>query len=107
MDPFGALANLILGKLKEGLWASWLRFLFELGFSATIGFLGTAGGLLMAGKPIPVAIGTGMVTAAACMLYLFLRESAKLTKNMLIAIPAAQWEEENSENIKLIQKGPQ
>ena len=39
MNPFDALATFVLGKIKEGIWAQWLRFLFELGFSAIASFL--------------------------------------------------------------------
>ena len=36
MDPWQALAAFALGKIKEGLYAQWLRFLFELGFSGSV-----------------------------------------------------------------------
>jgi len=48
MNPFDALATFALGKIKEGIWAQWLKFLFELLFSAVTSFLFICGSVLCA-----------------------------------------------------------
>ena len=51
-----ALAKFILGRLEAGVWAQWLRLLFELAYSGLASFLwgfgvtvGALGGTVLAG----------------------------------------------------------
>lgn len=104
MNPFDALATFVLGKIKEGVWAAWLKFLFELGFSAAVSFLFTCGGLLVASQPVVVAIGSGMVVASLSMTVLFRREQSKLTKGMLVVLPSAEAAKELATDFQTIQK---
>lgn len=107
MNPFNAIAELILGKIKEGIWAAWLKFLFELIFSAVASFLFVCGSLLAATDEVTLAIGSGMVVAAMAMAVLFRRESSKLTKGMLVVLPSAEAAKELETDFQIIQKADQ
>lgn len=104
MDPLNDLATFVLGKIKEGIWAQWLKFLFELSFSAVASFLFTTGGLLAAKTPTGIAIGLGMVMSAVAMVSLFRREKSKLTKGMMVVLPSAEAAKEIDTNLQTIQK---
>jgi hypothetical protein len=107
VNPFDALATFALGKIKEGLWAQWLKFLFEILFSAVVSFLFSCGTLLFGKAPAGVAIGFGMIWAAMAMVYLFRRESSRLTKGMLVALPSEEAAKEISSDFQTIQKPDQ
>jgi hypothetical protein len=104
LDPFNALATFVLGEIKEGIWAQWLKFLFELGFSAVLSFLFVTGSLLAATTPASIAIGLGMVAAAIAMTTLFRREKSKLTKGMMIVLPEAEATKELAADLQTITK---
>lgn len=87
MNPFDALATFVLGKIKEGLYAQWLKFLFELGFSGLLGFLFGTGASLLKTRSWPIGIGTGLISCAVCLLALFGKERSKLTRGMIIVFP--------------------
>lgn len=103
-DAFNALAEFALGKIKEGLWAQWLKFLFELAFSAVVSFLFSCGTLLFAKAPAGIAIGFGMIWAGMALVYLFRRESSKLTRGMIVALPGDEAAKEMQSNFQTIQK---
>lgn len=105
MNPFDALASFVLGKIKEGLYAQWLKFLFEMWFSATVSFLFTCGTLLATTHSETGAVGAGMVMAAIAMVALFRREKAKLTKDMLVVLPSAEATQEIATDLQTIEKG--
>ncbi len=105
MDPFNAIASLILGKLKDGIWGEWLKFLFELIFSGVVAFLqgfsgsiAAAGAALASGKApwltpawvLVLALGVGNGWAAICMTKKFRQASDKLTKGMSVVLPEAE-----------------
>lgn len=104
MNPFDALAIFVLGKIKEGLYAAWLKFLFEMLFSAVVSFLFACGSMLLGKAPAGVAIGFGMLWAAMAMTYLFRRETSRLTKGMIVALPAEEATKELNSNFQTIQK---
>lgn len=104
MNPFDALATFVLGKIKEGLYAQWLKFLFELTFSAVVSFLFGCGTLLFAQARAGMAIGFGMIWAAMAMVYLFRRENLRLTKGMIVALPESEAAKEMQSDFQLIQK---
>jgi hypothetical protein len=87
MDPLNDLATFVLGRIKQGLYAQWLKFLFEMAFSAVVSFLVMCGGPLVAGARAGIAIGNGMIWAGMAMVYLFRRERSKLTAGMIVALP--------------------
>ena len=104
MDPLNALVTFVLGRIKEGVWASWLRFIFELSFSAIASFLFVCGTLLITSKIVSLSIGSGMVMAAVAMVALFRREKSKLTKNMTVILPEAEAAKEIATDLQTIQK---
>jgi ABC-type multidrug transport system permease subunit len=107
MNPFDAIATLILGKIKEGIWAEWLKFLFELGFSALVSFLFVTGTALVADAESLVAIGAGMIASALSLTVLFRRENSRLTKGMLVVLPSAEAAKEIATDFEIIQKAEQ
>lgn len=104
MNALNALAYFVLGKIKEGLYAQWLKFLFEMAFSGVVSLLFTTGGLMAAKVPPSIAIGTGMVMAAIALTTLFRREKNKLTKGMLVVLPSAEATQEITTDLQTIQK---
>lgn len=104
MNPFDAIATLILGKIKDGIWAQWLRFLFELLFSAVVSFLFTCGSVLVTTRSAAIAIGSGMVVASLALTVLFRREATKLTKGMLVVLPSAEAAKELATDFQTIEK---
>ena len=95
---------MVLGKIKEGVWAEWLRFLFELLFSAIVSFLFTCGSVLVTTRSAAIAIGSGMVVASLALTVLFRRESSKLTKGMLVVLPSAEAAKELATDFQTIEK---
>jgi len=104
MNPFDALASFVLGKIKEGLYAQWLKFLFEIVFSAVVSFLFMCGTMLFARQPAGMSIGFGMIWAAMAMVYLFRRERSKLTAGMIVALPGDEAAKEMAASFQTIQK---
>jgi len=104
MNPFDAIATFVLGRIKDGIWAAWVKFLFEMAFSAVVSFLFICGSVLAATRSPSVAIGSGMVMAAIAMTTLFRREKNKLTKGMLVVLPSAEAAQEIATDLQSIQK---
>jgi hypothetical protein len=90
--------------MEQSMLAAWLKFLFQLGFSAVASFLFSCGGFLLAGKPAGISIGFGMTWAACSMVYLFRRERSKLTSGMMVALPESEAEKELASNFQIIEK---
>ncbi len=105
MDPLNDLATFVLGRIKQGMWAEWLRFLFELAFSGVVSFLtGFSGSLaacgvtLLSGKApsltpawaLVIALGAGAGWAAISLTKKFRQASDKLTKGMSVVLPGAE-----------------
>jgi hypothetical protein len=104
MDPLGDLATFVLGRLKQSATAQWFKFLFELGFSAVVSFLFGCGTLLFGRAPAGVAVGFGMIWAAMAMTYLFRRETSRLTRGMLVALPGDEAAKELAAGFQTIEK---
>jgi hypothetical protein len=104
MDPFQGLAEFVLGKLKASAAALWFKFLFELTFSAVGSFLFICGGALISTRIVTLSVGAGMVAAAISMTVLFRKEASRLTKGMLVILPADEAAKELSANLQSIQK---
>lgn len=58
----------------------------------------------MAGGEAGFSIGAGMVAAALSLTVLFRRENSKLTKGMLVVLPAAEAAKEIASDFETIQK---
>jgi ABC-type multidrug transport system permease subunit len=104
VDPFQGLAKFVLGKLEQSSIALWLRFLFELIFSAVVSFLLVTGLALIGADNFAFAIGTGMVSSAVVMTVVFRKESSRLTKGMFVVLPELEAEQELKTNLETIQK---
>lgn len=104
MDPFQGLASFILGKMKDSTVGLWWKLIFEMVFSGVVSFLTVCGSLLASGVRYSVAIGTGMVTAAVALTYLFRKETSRLTKGMLVVLPSLEANKELNTDLQSIQK---
>lgn len=104
MNPFDAIAVFVLGKIKEGIWAAWLKFLFEIAFSAITTFLFVCGTILSTTEFVDVAIGSGMVASALVMVVLFRKESSRLTRGMLVVLPNEEAAAEIARDFQIIEK---
>jgi hypothetical protein len=102
MDPLGALADFVLGKMKQSAMALWLKLLFTMAFGAAVSFLFITGTVLALGQPAAFAIGSGMVMAAMAMAVLFRRSA--LTKDSMVVLPAAEAAKELKTDFQVIQK---
>ena len=102
MNPFDALASLVIGKIKEGIYARWLTLLFEMFFSATVSFLFTCGSMLTATRIPSISIGSGMVMAGICLTVLYRR--SPLTKGMLVVLPGSEATGELASDLQVIEK---
>lgn len=102
MDPLGALAEFVLGKMKQSAMAQWAKLLFTMGFSAAVSFLFVCGSVLALRQPAAFAIGSGMVMAAMAMVVLFRR--SPLTKALMVVLPAAEAAKEIETNFQVIEK---
>jgi ABC-type multidrug transport system permease subunit len=104
MDPFQGLADFVLGKLKQSAIALWLKFLFEILFSASVSFLLIFGSALVTSRNWALAVGSGAITAAVVMTVVFRKETSRLTRGMLVVLPALEAEKELATDLQTIQK---
>lgn len=86
-DPFGAIADIIVGWHNTGIISKWAKLIFGILFSFWISFNTVAGGCLIAKMGWPISIGSGMVAGAAMALTAYLRANPSLTKGVVIAVP--------------------
>jgi hypothetical protein len=110
MNPFSALAEFVLGKMKQSAMALWMKLLFQIGASMLGSFLfacaaGIAAALAMkcgAAIALVAGIGHGFLWAALVLVY-FIRRSP-LTKGMMFVFPAEEAIKEIEANFQTIQK---
>ena len=103
MNPFSALAELAVGFWKAGKAQAWAKLVFELLCSGLIAFLMICGGVLISPPHSwPIAIGSGMVTAAICMTVVFRR--SVLTKGLLLVLPEVEATKELETDLQTIQR---
>ena len=104
MNPFEGLASFVLGWMKQTAIAAWMKFLFELGFSAAVSFLFVCGSVLIVSENWPLSIGSGMITAAVAATALFRKEQSRLTRGLLVVLPAAEAAKEIQTDLQTITK---
>jgi hypothetical protein len=104
MDPFQGLADFVLGKLKQSAIALWLRFLFEILFSAIVSFLLVWGSVLVSSRNWALAAGSGAITAAVVMTVVFRKETSRLTRGMFVVLPALEANKELNTDLQTIEK---
>jgi len=100
MDPFHAIADVILGVYKERKVQAWVKLIFTLSFSAITTFLYVTGGSLAATQSWPISIGSGMVSSAVILTVLFRRSD--LTQGMIVALPAEEAKTEINTDTQII-----
>jgi hypothetical protein len=83
----GGIGSIILSKIEHGEIQNWVRLLLSCFFSGFIGFFGPCGFLLIAGKPLGLAIGWGMVSMSVCVFSLLLRDPRGRT--LMLVVPAS------------------
>ena len=113
-----ALAKFILGRLEAGVWAQWLRLLFELAYSGLASFLwgfgvtvGALGGTVLAGgAQIPsgliltIGLGAGSIWAVVSMTNLIRSDDAKLLRGVKVVLPSAEALKEMDSDLQIITK---
>lgn len=104
MDPFQGLASFVLGRLKASAIALWLRFLFEILFSAIVSFLIIFGSVLVSSRSWTLAVGSAAITASVVMTVVFRKESSRLTRGMFVVLPSLETNQEINTNLQTIQK---
>ena len=82
-----AIEHGIFDWIKKGIWATWLKFLFLLVFSAVVSYLVVDGGALVKGVPELIARAYGYLAAAGALTLCFITNGAKLFKDMSAIIP--------------------
>jgi hypothetical protein len=102
MNPFDALSDFVLGRLKQCAWAAWMKLLFTMSFSAVVSFLFVCGTVLLSTRSVVIAVGTGMISAAVAMAELFRR--SPLTKKLMVVLPAEEAKAEIDSNMQVIAK---
>jgi hypothetical protein len=118
VNPFNAIAELILGKIKEGIYVTWAKVCFQLLITAWGSFFLTCGGVLSAyalahfltdaafesGPVWGLAIGTGMTVMVLCVVYWIRTEPTKFFKGMRFVFPSEEAAKELATNFEVIQK---
>ena len=102
MNPFDALAEFVLGRMKQSAMALWLKLIFELVFSAIVAFLFVAGTVALSTRSWLVGLATGMVMAAICMVAVFRR--SPLTKGLTVVLPGAEAAREIGSDLQTIER---
>jgi hypothetical protein len=102
MDPFGAIADIIVGIYQTKKIQQWASLAFQTAYSSVVGFCFTCGTSLVASKSWPVSIGLGLISIAGIMVTFFVK--SKLTKGMLLISPEQIVDAEKSQDLKEIQK---
>jgi ABC-type multidrug transport system permease subunit len=104
VDPFQGLADFVLGKLKQSAITLWLKFLFEILFSAAVSFLLIFGSVLVTSRNWALAVGSGAITSAVVMTVVFRKETSRLTRGMFVVLPALEASKELDTDLQTIQK---
>ena len=80
-----------------------MKLIFGFAFSYPTTFSFICGTALTAGKPWRIAIGSGMVSGAVVVTYLFRR--SPLTKELFVALPAEEAGKEIDTSLQTLQRG--
>ena len=87
MDPFKAIADIILGWHKAGQLQGWLRLIFGMTSSYLITFNVVAGSVLGTTQSWPMGIGAGMVAGGAFAFVAYRHADKDLVKGITVAVP--------------------
>ena len=87
LDPFGAIAEIIIGLKGASQIEKWTRLLFSMGMSYLLAASTATGGALIGGASVPVSMGWGLISGAAFALVAYLRMDKRVTEGTVIAVP--------------------
>lgn len=87
LDPFGAIAELIIGLKGAAQIQRWVRLLFSMSASYLLAASTAAGTALVADASVPVAVGWGLLSGSAMALVAYLRADPKSIEGTVIAVP--------------------
>ena len=87
MEPFNAIANVILGFRNGNSLQRWARLLFSMSASYTLGMSTVTGAALVAHLPTAIAVGYGLMTGSAMALVAYLQSDKKSIEGTVIAVP--------------------
>lgn len=82
-----ALGAIILGWHKQGQLQGWLRLLFSISFSFSLGFNCASGTVLVASGTGLHALGAGLLSGSAMALVAYQSASKDITKGTVVAVP--------------------
>ncbi|SRR6266849_9248528 len=80
-----------------------VKLVFSFVFSYLTTFSFVCGSALAAQRPVLISIGSGMVSGAVVVTYLFRR--SPLTKDLFVALPEAEAAKEMDTNMQTLQRG--
>ena len=81
----------------------WAKLVFSFVFSYLTTFSFVCGSALAAKTPVLISIGSGMVSGAVVVTYLFRRSPQ--TKDLFVALPAEEAAKEMDTNMQTLQRG--
>ncbi len=93
-DPISGTLGVILGHILQSRIWRMMRLGYAMGLAATIAFLIVGGGTLAAGVHVPIAIGSGMVSAGIAMIATYAKSPD--AKDLPIALPQTVLDEEKA-----------
>lgn len=87
MDPFNAVANVILGVRNGNSLQRWARLLFSMTASYILGGSTAAGIALTAGASTSVAVGSGLISASAMAFVAYINSDKESIKGTVVVVP--------------------
>ena len=87
MDPFGAIAEIVVGLKGASQLQRWMRLLFSMSASYLLAASTVTGTALVADASVPVAVGWGLISGSAMALVAYRRADPKLIEGTVIAVP--------------------
>lgn len=102
VDPFAALAQIILGIYNGRKVQQWISLLFQMAFSAVSTFLFVCGTSLATSRNWPISLGSGMISSALVLVIFFRR--SPLTKGMMAVLPQDEAKTEINTDIQVIER---
>ena len=101
MDPFGALAEFVLGKLQQSAVSLWLKLLFTMGLSFMVTLCFFSGTVALKTGSLTTGFATGLVASSLVLLGLF--RMSPLCKKLLIAVPAEILQAEEKQELQKVE----
>ena len=87
MDPFSAIASVVLGVRNANSLQRWARLLFSMTASYILGASSATGMALIGHSSTPVAIGTGLLSGSAMAFIAYLNSDKKSIEGTVLVVP--------------------